>query len=67
MSSKVADYRTKSTSDLNAELRLLLKEKMLLRMQPSGEAPAHRIKEVRHDIARIKTILNEQKAQEAAK
>ena len=67
MGSIVTEYRAKDSAELKAELVELLKERMLLRMQPAGEAPAHRIKNVRHDIARIKTILNEKKAQEADK
>ena len=67
MSSIVADYRSKDSKELNVELVVLLKEKMLLRMQAAGDAPAHRIKGVRHNIARIRTILNERKSEEAVK
>lgn len=55
------DYREKSESDLDKELIELRKEQFNLRMQRgSGQLsnPA-RFSELRKEIARIKTVLNE--------
>ncbi len=55
------ELRQKSVEELNAELMNLLKEQFNLRMQKGtdqGVRP-HQFKEVRRNIARIKTILNE--------
>ena len=56
-----ADLRTKTIDELNTELEALQKEIFNLRIQKGlGEAPkSNSIKEVRHKIARIKTIINE--------
>lgn len=55
------EYRKMSVKDLNAELINLRREQFNLRMQMgSGNTPKiHRFSIVRHDIARIKTILTE--------
>ena len=55
------EYRKMSTKDLNEELINLRREQFNLRMQMgSGNTPKiHRFSAVRHDIARIKTVLNE--------
>lgn len=55
------EYRSMSEKDLNTELLNLRREQFNLRMQlGSGNTPKiHRFKMVRHDIARIKTVLNE--------
>ena len=55
------EYRKMSEKDLNAELLNLRREQFNLRMQMgSGNTPKiHRFSNVRHDIARIKTILTE--------
>lgn len=57
------EYREMSEKDLNAELLNLRKEQFNLRMQMgSGNTPKiHRFSAVRHDIARIKTVLTEMK------
>lgn len=58
---KASEMRQKSVEELNAELMSLLKEQFNLRMQKGtdqGVRP-HQFKEVRRNIARIKTILNE--------
>lgn len=57
----VADLRSKSPADLKKELNELLKEQMNLRLQKGlGEAPkTHLYNQVRKNIARVKTILNE--------
>ncbi len=55
------EYRKMSTKDLNVELVNLRREQFNLRMQMgSGNTPKiHRFSIVRHDIARIKTVLTE--------
>ena len=55
------EYRKMSAKDLNEELINLRREQFNLRMQMgSGNTPKiHRFSVVRHDIARIKTVLNE--------
>jgi len=55
--------REKSTVELHKELTALLREQFNLRMQKgAGEPPrAHLFKEVRRNIARIMTVLNEKK------
>jgi len=58
---KTADLRTKSDDQLSADLADLKKEAFNLRFQAATnqlERPA-RIKEVRRDIARIKTLQTE--------
>jgi large subunit ribosomal protein L29 len=58
---KVEDLRTKSDDQLSAELGELKREAFNLRFQAATnqlERPA-RIKEVRRDIARIKTLQTE--------
>jgi len=60
---KANELRKKSEVDLNTDLDELLKEQFNLRMQQgTGQlSRPSRVKEVRKDIARIKTLLNEQK------
>ncbi|MCG7532237.1 50S ribosomal protein L29 [Psychrobium sp. nBUS_13] len=55
------ELREKSVEELNAELLNLLREQFNLRMQNStGQlAQTHLLKNVRRDIARVKTILNQ--------
>ena len=55
------DLREKDPAQLQNELEALLKEQFNLRMQlGSGNTPKiHRFSIVRHDIARIKTVLIE--------
>ena len=58
---KIEDLRAKSDDQLNAELVELKREQFNLRFQGATnqlERPA-RIKEVRRDIARIKTLQTE--------
>ena len=60
-SNKVEDLRTKTDDQLNVELGDLKREAFNLRFQAATnqlERPA-RIKEVRRDIARIKTLQTE--------
>jgi len=58
------EYRNMSEKDLNTELLNLRREQFNLRMQMgSGNTPKiHRFSMVRHDIARIKTVLTEMSA-----
>ncbi len=58
------DLREKSVEELNNEMLSLLREQFNLRMQEgTGQlAQPHRMKAVRRDIARVKTILNEKAA-----
>ena len=61
MAGKIEDLRTKSDDQLNNELGDLKREAFNLRFQAATnqlERPA-RIKEVRRDIARIKTLQTE--------
>ena len=58
---KAQDLRTKSVEELNNELVNLLGEQFKLRMQ-TATGPlqqTHQAKQVRRDIARVKTILTE--------
>jgi len=61
---KAADLRKKNDKELNEELLGLLREQFNLRMQKgSGQlAQNHQLKDVRRNIARIKTVLQEMKA-----
>ncbi|GGW72598.1 MULTISPECIES: 50S ribosomal protein L29 [Alishewanella] len=58
---KASELKTKSVEELNAELLGLLREQFNLRMQAAtGQlAQSHLLKQVRRDIARVKTILTE--------
>ncbi|MDF2182690.1 50S ribosomal protein L29 [Neptuniibacter sp. CAU 1671] len=58
---KAIELRDKSVDELQQELLGLLKEQFNLRMQKAtGQlAQTHLIGQVRRDIARVKTVLNE--------
>ncbi|RLA03499.1 MAG: 50S ribosomal protein L29 [Gammaproteobacteria bacterium] len=58
---KVSEMKEKSIDELNTELLSLKREQFNLRMQKgSGQLEkSHRMKEVRRDVARVKTILTE--------
>lgn len=58
---KAQELREKSVEDLNGELIKQLEEQFKLRMQAStGQLnQSHLLKEVRRNIARIKTVLNQ--------
>jgi large subunit ribosomal protein L29 len=61
MGTRTEDLRVKSDDELSAELTDLKREQFNLRFQAATnqiERPA-RIKEVRRDIARIRTLQNE--------
>ena len=59
-----SELRDKKVTDLHEELNELLREQFNLRMQKGvGQAPRpHRIRQVRRDIARVKTVINEKLA-----
>ena len=61
---KVEDLRNKSAQELQEELLALRKEQFNLRMQlATGQlAQTHRMQQVRRNIARVKTVMNEQQA-----
>lgn len=59
-----SELRSKKVSELGEELDELLREQFNLRMQKGvGQAPRpDRIRKVRRDIARVKTVINEKRA-----
>lgn len=61
-----SDLISKSAAELNEQLVELRKEQFNLRMQQAAGqlAQPHRVKEVRRDIARVKTVLGQQAAAE---
>jgi len=58
---KAQDLREKSVDELNSELKDLLADQFKYRMQKAtGQlGQTHLLKEVRRDIARVKTIINQ--------
>lgn len=58
---KASELREKGVEDLTKELNGLLREQFNLRMQKgTGQlSQPHRVSQVRREIARVKTILNE--------
>lgn len=58
---KASELRDKNVDDLNKELLDLLREQFNLRMQRgTGQlSRPHQMKEVRRNIARLKTVLKE--------
>ena len=66
-SSKINEYNNMSVEDLQKELKALKNELFKLRFtkKANGLDNPMKIKEVKKDIARIKTILNERKLNEA--
>lgn len=62
---KASDLRTKSAKELNEELMDLRREQFNLRMQQAtGQlARSDQVRKVRKDIARIKTVMTELRAQ----
>ena len=58
---KASELRDKSRDELNKELMDLLREQFNLRMQKGSDQGVrpHQFEEVRRNIARVKTILNE--------
>lgn len=64
---KVKDMKAMDASKRDAELEGLLREQFNLRMQNStGQLGNNaQLKQVRRDIARIKTVINEEKGKSA--
>ncbi|KES17360.1 50S ribosomal protein L29 [Gilliamella apicola] len=58
---KAKELREKSVEELNTELLNLLREQFNLRMQLAGGQlkQTHMLKQVRRNIARVKTLLTE--------
>ena len=58
---KASELRQKSKAELTEELTGLLREQFNLRMQKgTGQlSQSSRVKAVRRDIARVKTVMNE--------
>ncbi|WP_392561367.1 50S ribosomal protein L29 [Orbus sturtevantii] len=58
---KAKELREKSVEELNTELLNLLREQFNLRMQLAGGQlqQTHLVKQVRRNIARVKTLLTE--------
>ena len=58
---KAQELREKSTQELDDELLRLRREQFSLRMQfASGQlGQTHLVTDIRHDIARVKTLLKE--------
>lgn len=58
---KASELKAKSVEELNQELLGLLREQFNLRMQAAtGQLnQTHLLRQVRKDIARVKTVLNE--------
>ena len=58
---KVQELREKSQEELHAEVLRLQREHFSLRMQrASGQlGQSHLLKEVRRDLARVKTVMKE--------
>jgi len=64
---KANEMREKNVDELNKELMALLEEQFKLRMQKgTGQlARPHQMKDVRRNIARVKTILREKAGSKA--
>jgi len=60
---KASELRTKSQTELKETLHELLKEQFNLRMQQgTGQlGRPHLMRDVRRNIARVKTVMNEQR------
>jgi len=65
---KASELRQKTPLELSSNLEELLKEQFNLRMQKgTGQlSRPSRMKEVRREIARIKTVMNEQVSSNAS-
>jgi large subunit ribosomal protein L29 len=68
-SSKTGDFRAKSADELNGQLVSLKKEQFNLRFQRANGQVENtgRIRVLRRDIARIQTVLTEQRRAAQAK
>ena len=60
---KASELRDKSVAELQQEVENLVKEQFNYRMQQSTNqlGQSHLLKEVKKDIARVRTLLNEKR------
>ena len=60
---KASELRDKSVAELQQEVENLVKEQFNYRMQQSTSqlGQSHLLKEVKKDIARVRTLLNEKR------
>ena len=58
---KAADLKEKSVLELNTELEGLLEQQFKIRMSHgSGQLPQHhKLREVRRDVARVRTVIKQ--------
>jgi large subunit ribosomal protein L29 len=63
---KASELRTKSADELQQELASLLKAQFSMRMQKATQQLSNtsKLKEVRRDIARLRTIMTEKAAEQ---
>jgi len=60
---KASEFRAKSENDLKAELLSLTKAQFVMRMQVATQQMTNtaQFREMRRDVARVKTVLTEKK------
>lgn len=65
---KASELRAKGAAELKDELKALLRAQFSLRMQLSTQQTnkTHELREVRRDIARVQTVLQQRKANPAS-
>ena len=66
---KASELRTKGVAELKEELKALLRAQFSLRMQLSTQQTnkTHELRKVRRDIARVQTVMQQVKANQAGK
>jgi large subunit ribosomal protein L29 len=64
---KASELRTKGVAELKDELKALLRAQFSLRMQLSTQQTnkTHEMRKVRRDIARVQTVMQQVKANQA--
>jgi large subunit ribosomal protein L29 len=64
---KASELRTKGVPELKEELKALLRAQFSLRMQLSTQQTnkIHELRKVRRDIARVQTVMQQVKANQA--
>lgn len=64
---KASELRTKGVAELKEELKALLRAQFSLRMQLSTQQTnkTHELRKVRRDIARVQTVMQQVKANQA--
>lgn len=65
---KASELRTKAVAELKEELKALLRAQFSLRMQLSTQQTnkTHELRKVRRDIARVQTVMQQVKANQAS-